>query len=141
MWTDVTILIPHEIGSTESETVDFTIFVAIGTPPEYGLDGVLSICVTPLTYDWYEVSLMGKIEEKYTWNTIYISYSFPRKDNIYHGQVEFSSTSAAVEKSTYGGSASLSDSMLGDPALFSLKKVKPFLDLDMPQISFKSVQL
>ena len=86
VWADVSILIPHSRDSTATTIVDFTIFVAIGDyPPENGLDGVLSICVTPLTYDWAEISLLGKIEEKYSWDTVYVSYSFPRSNNIYLG--------------------------------------------------------
>ena len=50
VWTDVSIKIRHNRGvegPSETSNVDFTIFVAIGTPPEYGLSGVLSVCVIP----------------------------------------------------------------------------------------------
>ena len=49
VWTDVKIKIPHKRGKavTRKTEVDFTLFVAIGTPPEHGLTGVLSICVLP----------------------------------------------------------------------------------------------
>ena len=90
---------------TQKSTVDLTIFLAIGKSPEKGLDGVLSICVTPLTDDWKEVSLMGKIEEKYSWNTIYINYRFPKVVNQYKGKVIFTTTSTEVDDQTYGGSA------------------------------------
>ena len=105
MWTDIEIEIPHDLKGTYKSTVDMTIFVAIGTGPERGLDGVLSICVTPLTDDWKEVSLMGKIEEKYSWNTIYINYRFPKVVNQYKGKVIFTTTSTEVDDQTYGGSA------------------------------------
>ena len=41
--------IPHnkDIHSDTSYTANVTIFVAIGTPPDAGLDGTLSVCVTP----------------------------------------------------------------------------------------------
>ena len=142
VWTDVTILIPHAANSTRNTTVDFTIFLAIGTPPDHGLDGMLSVCVTPLTWDWYQVSLMGKIEEKYSWDTIYVTYLFPRKNDHYEGFVEFASTSDGYEKRfTYGGTSLLADDLLGSAKLFDLPKVNPFLNITMPQIKFNSVHL
>ena len=77
--------------------------MAIGKSPEYGLDGALGICVTPLTEDWYDVSLMGKIEEAYAWNTVYVSYIFPRTSELYTGFIEFSTTSETVSTFTFGG--------------------------------------
>ena len=54
-WVDIVMDINHEkdlkdIGMDEeikSYSVDLTIFVARGSPPDNGLDGTLSICVTP----------------------------------------------------------------------------------------------
>ena len=91
VWTDVTIMIPHCLGCVDNTTVDFTIFVAIGTPPEHGLHGVLSVCITPTTGDFDHVSLMGKIEKKLNCDTVYIILSFPRKDGVYTGLINFSS--------------------------------------------------
>lgn len=85
VWADVVVHIPHHRALTDYTEVDLTIFVAIGFAPESGLDGILSISVTPSTDDWYLVSLMGRIEEKYAWNTIYVEYSFPRKHEYYLG--------------------------------------------------------
>ena len=36
----------------DSHTVNVTIFIAIGTPPDTGLRGTLGVCVTPITDDW-----------------------------------------------------------------------------------------
>jgi hypothetical protein len=50
VWTDVTVTIPQKIALIHSEelfTIDVTIFVALGPSPDAGLDGVLSICITP----------------------------------------------------------------------------------------------
>ena len=41
---------PMDIGmdlEVDSYEIDFTIFIAKGSPPDSGLDGTLSICVTP----------------------------------------------------------------------------------------------
>ena len=64
VWADITIKIKHHVGSeSEVTTVDFTIFVAIGTAPEKDLDGVLSICVLPAQGDFLDVSLLAVIEK------------------------------------------------------------------------------
>ena len=57
-------------------SADVTIFIALGTPPDAGLQGTLSICVTPVTTNWQSVSIMAQLEKKYNWPTIYISYYF-----------------------------------------------------------------
>ena len=54
-WVDITMTIDHDkdprdIGmdlEVTSYEIDFTIFIAKGKPPDSGLDGTLSICVTP----------------------------------------------------------------------------------------------
>lgn len=83
-----------------------TFFVALGVSPDAGLDGVLSICITPQTDQWSEVSLMHAIEEKYEWNTIYVSYKFVKVEslvNLYVGIVEFATTADYVDEMTFGG--------------------------------------
>ena len=55
VWTDVTMLVPNAIqvvSEEDSHTVNVTIFIAIGTPPDTGLRGTLGVCVTPITDDW-----------------------------------------------------------------------------------------
>ena len=52
-------------GESKSYTVNVTIFIALGTPPDTGLDGTLSICVTPNTDNWKSVSFMAQLEEQY----------------------------------------------------------------------------
>ena len=66
-WVDINMKIDHskdpvDIGlspETRIYDVDLTIFVVNGTSVDNGLDGTLSICVTPATGDWLKVSLMA----------------------------------------------------------------------------------
>ena len=53
-------VIPHSKSEVDSVkyVANFTIFIAIAESPEAGLDGTLSICVTPDYPEWNEVSLM-----------------------------------------------------------------------------------
>ena len=84
-------------------TVDFTIFVAIGTTPEKDLDGVLSICVLPAQGDFLDVSLLAEIEKNQNWNTIFVSMEFPRFENYYIGKVIFEEENEKVQEMTFGG--------------------------------------
>ena len=47
-------LVPNSLNADDdaSHTVNVTIFIAIGTPPDTGLRGTLGVCVTPVTDDW-----------------------------------------------------------------------------------------
>ena len=66
-WVDVNMHIDHsgdppDIGISPDCTdykIDLTIFVVKGTSVDSGLDGTLSICVTPSSGDWLKVSLMA----------------------------------------------------------------------------------
>lgn len=89
MWTDVEISLTNDENSDHPYEADVTIFIALGTPPDAGLSGTLSICVTPNTTNWKTVSLMAQLEEKYGWPTIYISYYFYELNGYYEGYVEF----------------------------------------------------
>ena len=79
----------------------------MGTPPDAGLDGTLSICVTPVTTNWTSVSLMAQLEKKYNWPTIYISYYFIETNlgtgSLYKGYVEFANETPRVDDMTFGG--------------------------------------
>ncbi len=49
---------------------------------------------------------MHAIEEKYKWNTIYVSFKFAKIGSLvdlYLGAVEFSTTSDEVDDMTFGG--------------------------------------
>ena len=63
VWTDVIMKLKNSgdnsTGTEHVYTADVTIFIALGTPPDAGLDGTLSICVTPNTTEWKRVSLMA----------------------------------------------------------------------------------
>ena len=55
VWCDSTIMLKNDKDDgTESKnyTADITIFIALGTPPDAGLYGTLSISVTPQTTSW-----------------------------------------------------------------------------------------
>ena len=85
-------------------SVDVTIFVALGTPPDSGLNGTLSICVTPNSPEWRMVSLMAQLEDKYNWPTIFISYYFKLDSGgLYTGYVEFANNTTRIDDMTYGG--------------------------------------
>ena len=59
VWVDVQIYIPHSLLElTSYYMADFTIFVVISDSPNHGLDGILSVCVTPQTGDWLQSSLI-----------------------------------------------------------------------------------
>ena len=109
VWCSTYVLIPHAIGSTTNSTTDLVIFVAIGKSPESGLDGVLSTSITPLTLDFKDVSLMAHLEDKYNWNTVYISYIFPKRGEIFTGYIKFSTEIDNLDEFTYGGQTDIED--------------------------------
>ena len=55
--------LPRDVSEKNKDTlyeVNVTIFIGIGAPPDAGLDGTLSICVTPSKNQyWNEVSVMS----------------------------------------------------------------------------------
>ena len=104
VWTDVEISIANDqTADSKVYSANFTIFVALGSPPDAGLSGTLSICVTPNNTEWKQVSLMAQLEEKYGWPTIFISYYFLEKDGQYEGFVEFAEHTDRIDDMTFGG--------------------------------------
>ena len=63
--------------------------MALGTPPDAGLDGTLSVALVPNSSGWSEVSLMAKLEEKYMWPTVFVSFNFYEKQGLYAGIISF----------------------------------------------------
>jgi hypothetical protein len=87
VWVDVQIYIRHgTLSSNTYYTAEFTIFVAItNTPPNHGLNGILSVCVTPQSGDWLQSSLILALQEKYLLPNIYVSFRFLEQDGFYLG--------------------------------------------------------
>ena len=61
VWTDCSLQMTNTVSkpgvdsdetTTKNYNVDVTIFIALGEPPDTGLNGTLSICVTPNTSTW-----------------------------------------------------------------------------------------
>ena len=140
VWADVTINIAHDDTIVGYTSADFTLFIAIGKPPDKGLDGVLSIAVLPMQEPFNSLSLITNIEKKYDWQTIYISMNFPKHENFYTGQVVFETENELVDDMTFGGQIFLNAESF-DEDIFKKKVVKPFMELKMSQISFKTVLL
>ena len=82
-WVDISMQIDHsddpaDIGlnlNTKDYDVDLTIFVAKGNI-DNGLNGTLSVCVTPNNDNWSKVSLMDKLQSNFNVPTIYVQYKF-----------------------------------------------------------------
>ena len=76
----------------------------MGSPPDAGLDGTLSVVVVPDVMGWGEVSLMAKLEANYMWPTVYVSYNFVEKDGLYAGVISFSKETTLTNNNlTFGG--------------------------------------
>ena len=104
MWADVEIYIPHSTkDSGASYIANFTIFVAIGESPQNGLNGFLSVCVTPDFGDWRQSSLMHVLQEEYELPNIYVSFRFVESDGLYIGFIQFSDEEVDIFGMTYGG--------------------------------------
>lgn len=87
---------------------DLTIFVAFGNPADAGLDGTLSVCILPETGDWVDVSIMQKLEKKYNFTTIFVSFNFVEVSDIHFGTITFTDASDFEAKDlsedmTFGG--------------------------------------
>ena len=144
VWTDCEVQMTNTIEEThesQNYTVNVTIFIALGKPPDTGLAGTLSICVTPNTDNWRLVSFMAQLEEKYSWPTIYISFYFYEQDGLYTGYVEFADETSRIDDMTFGGQIIIQDQIEEEKNIFEQNTVNPFLDLDLTQIQFRSVLL
>lgn len=67
VWVDVKMTVPTDLNnlSEKNYTADLTIFVAItDLPPDSGLQGTLSVAVTPELPGWKAVSLLYQLEQK-----------------------------------------------------------------------------
>ena len=104
VWINTTIYLPTSLEDDKERNASLTIFLARGSSPDQGLDGVLSIAITPNYTDYMATSLMLQLYQKYEWPTIYTSFYFPIDgDGIYTGYVEFADESERPNSMTYGG--------------------------------------
>ena len=63
----------HDTDESNLEKIEVTIFVALGDPPDAGLEGTLSLSVLPNTDHWRKVSIIRNLKDM---PTVYISYVF-----------------------------------------------------------------
>ena len=144
VWTDITIDIPEDIwdNSRKSYKANFTIFVAIGIPPDNGLQGTLSVCVTPSNSAWASVSLLARLEEQYEFPQIYISFYFVEEYTAFsRGWIEFATENTDVNEMTFGGQAIVQDQIGVVDNILESKSVNPFIKMQLDQMSFFNVLL
>ena len=58
VWINTTIYLPTSLEDDKERSASLTIFLARGSSPDQGLDGVLSIAITPNYTDYMATSLM-----------------------------------------------------------------------------------
>ena len=96
MWADVEMTIPRTTEYIEIYTFNVTIFLAIGNPPDAGLNGTLSVCLTPSSDDWDRLSVLTQLQNTYNLPTVFVSFEFYESNNLYFGIITFADTNDDV---------------------------------------------